>query len=85
MTMSEETVVKNCHDLASGDLIAARYGAALVHQGRVTERIPEHGLFWIMDELTGGRRLLDMADLEIVRVPRAGIATEVPGQGSAAS
>jgi hypothetical protein len=29
---------------------------------------PEHGLFWIMDDLAGGRRLLDMAELEIVRV-----------------
>jgi hypothetical protein len=33
----------------------------------VAERVPEHGLFWIMDELTGGRRLMDMAELEIVR------------------
>ncbi|WP_427136497.1 hypothetical protein [Pseudarthrobacter sp. S9] len=26
------------------------------------------GLFWIVDALTGGRRPLDMAELEIVRV-----------------
>lgn len=54
MTTSEETVA-DCHDL--------------VHQGRVTEQVSEHGLFWIMDELTGGRRLLDRADLEIGRAP----------------
>ena len=65
MTMNEETV-DTCHDLAAGDLIAARYKGSLVHRGRVTERVPDHGLFWIMDELTGGRRLLDMADLRHV-------------------
>ena len=37
-----------------------------MHRGRVTERMPDHGLFWIMDEMTGGRRLLDMAELDIV-------------------
>lgn len=67
MAMSEETVVGTCHDLAPGDFILARYKGALVHRGHVTERVPARGLFWIMDELTGGRRLLDMADLEIVR------------------
>jgi hypothetical protein len=66
MAMNEETV-ETCHDLAAGDLIAARYKSSLVHRGRVTERVPGHGLFWIMDELTGGRRLLDMADLKIGR------------------
>jgi hypothetical protein len=30
--------------------------------------VPDHGLFWIMDDLRGGRRLLDMSELEIVRV-----------------
>jgi hypothetical protein len=67
MTTNEETVVGTCHELAAGDLIVARYKGSLVHRGRVTERVPDHGLFWIMDELTGGRRLLDMAELEIAR------------------
>jgi hypothetical protein len=73
MTMSEETVVGTCHELAAGDVIVARYKGALVHRGRVTEMAPEHGLFWILDELTGGRRLLDMAELEIGRLRSAGI------------
>jgi hypothetical protein len=71
LTMNEETI-ETCHELAPGDLIAARYKESLVHRGRVTERVPDHGLFWIMDELTGGRRLLDMADLRIGRVSSAG-------------
>jgi hypothetical protein len=28
--------------------------------------VPDHGLFRIMDDLTGGRGLLDLAELEIV-------------------
>ncbi|WP_354298650.1 hypothetical protein [Pseudarthrobacter sp. PvP022] len=56
----------SCHELMDGDSVDALYREALVHRGRVTERMPEHGLFWIMDEVTGGRRLLDMAELDIV-------------------
>jgi hypothetical protein len=85
MTMREEAVVGTCHDLAAGDLIAARYKGSLVHRGRVTERVPEHGLFWIMDELTGGRRLLDMADLEIVRALGTVTAPKDPGAEPAAA
>ena len=85
MTMSEETVVDTCHGLAAGDFIVARYKGALVHRGSVTERVPDHGLFWILDELTGGRRLLDMADLEIA-LPCSGItAPKAPDAESAAA
>jgi hypothetical protein len=42
MTMNEETV-ETCHDLAAGDLIAARYKGSLVHRWRVAERVPDHG------------------------------------------
>lgn len=69
MTTDKKANVSSCHDLATGDEIVARYKGALVHRGRVTERAPDHGLFWITDDLTGGRRLLDMAQLEIFRVP----------------
>jgi hypothetical protein len=68
MTTYEKTIVGSCHDLATGDEIDARYKGALVHRGRVTEMVPDHGLLWIMDDLRGGRRLLDMSELEIVRV-----------------
>lgn len=85
MTMSEETVVGTCHELAAGDVIAARYKGSLVHRGTVTERVPEHGLFWIMDELTGGRRLLDMADLDISRVRRTVTASKETGNAEPAA
>ncbi|MGM9474232.1 hypothetical protein ACS5PJ_19765 [Pseudarthrobacter sp. YS3] len=34
----------------------------------MTEIAPNHELFWIMDVLTGSRRLVDIAELESVRV-----------------
>lgn len=45
-------------ELLDGDRIEDRYKEVSVHRGRITERMPGHGLFWIMDEITGGRRLL---------------------------
>lgn len=66
MNVVEKRAVDSCHELMDGDRIDARYKEALVHRGRITERMPDHGLFWIMDEITGGRRLLDMAELDIV-------------------
>lgn len=61
-------IVRSCHELSAGDEINARHKGALVHRGQVTEVLPDHGLFWIMDELSGSRRLLDMAELEIARI-----------------
>lgn len=60
-------IVQSCQELTAGDEIKARYKGALVHRGQVTEVAPGHGLFWIMDEITGGRKLLAVADLEISR------------------
>lgn len=73
MTANDKTVVHSCHELTAGDEIVARFKGAVVHRGSVTERAPDHGLFWILDEVTGGRRLLDMAELEIVRAPSPAI------------
>ncbi|GAC1491307.1 MAG: hypothetical protein NVS2B15_10530 [Pseudarthrobacter sp.] len=81
VNVDENRVVDSCHELTDGDWIDARYKDALVHRGRITERMPEHGWFWIMDEITGGRRLLDMAELQIILlqgVPRPGAAGTEP-------
>lgn len=80
MTMNEETVVGTCHELAAGDLTVARYKGSIVHRGRASARVPTHGLFWIMDELTGVRRLRDMADLEVCQVRSAVIGPKDPGE-----
>lgn len=61
-------VVDSTSALAYGDQIEAFYRGILVHRGLVTEIAPNHELFWIMDHLTGSRRLLDIAEFQIVRI-----------------
>lgn len=68
MTADEKIAISSCLELNLGDEIEATYKGALVHRGRVTDLAPDQSLFWIMDELRGGRRLLDLAELEIIRI-----------------
>ncbi|MGM9473482.1 hypothetical protein ACS5PJ_15945 [Pseudarthrobacter sp. YS3] len=65
---SRSTIIRSNGDLISGDCVKAYYKGTLVYRGEVTEIAPNHELFWIMDVLTGRRRLVDIAELEIVRV-----------------
>ena len=58
-------VISSNSELASGDWVEAYYKGALVHRGEVTDIAPNHDLFWILDVLNGGRRLLDIAEFEI--------------------
>lgn len=67
--IDERSAIGSCHELKPGDTIEAFHENNLVHRGPVTHTLPELGLFWILDNLTGGRRLLDMSELEIVRLP----------------
>lgn len=69
MTENETFTIRSCHDLNLGDEIEATYKGVTVHRGRVTDLTPDHNLFWIMDELRGGRRLLDLAELKVTRSP----------------
>lgn len=46
-----------------------------VHHVRVTQLATKHGMFWILDELNGGHRLIDMDEMDINRLP-ANQATE---------
>ncbi len=68
MTEHEDFAVSSCHDLYLGDEIEATYKGVIVHRGRVTDLARDHNVFWIMDELRGGRRLLDLAELEVTRI-----------------
>lgn len=67
MTATKKIAITSCLELNPGDEVEATYQAVLVHRGRFPEVAPDHGLFWITDNLTGGRRLLDMAELDINR------------------
>lgn len=69
MASNGRVVVESTDELASGDGIEAFHKDILVHRGPVTDTMPECGLFWILDTVTGGRRLLDMSELSIFRLP----------------
>jgi hypothetical protein len=69
MTGADGVVISSYQELVPGDAIEAFFRSTLVHRGPVTGTAPDHGLFWILDTLTGSRRLLDMSELEIVRLP----------------
>lgn len=55
-------------DLSPGDVVEAWRGGRLLHRGRVTDVAANQGLLWIMDTVSGSRRLLDHSELEITRV-----------------
>lgn len=68
-------VVRTCHELASGDAVEAFYNNVLVHRGPVLDVIPECGLLWILDTVTGCCRLLETTSgLEIYRLDPPGVA-----------
>ena len=69
MTSFDRIFIDSCDELAPGDAIEAFHKGTLVHRGPVMDSIPDHGLFWILDTVTGERRLLDMSELTIVRIP----------------
>lgn len=54
-------------DLRPGDLVEGRRGGRLLHRGRVTDVAAQQGLLWIMDTVSGSRRLLDTSELDITR------------------
>jgi hypothetical protein len=62
---SQRGNISSNHQLSRGDSVEAYYRGTLVRRGEVTDLAPDHGLFWIHDVLSGGRRLLDIAELEI--------------------
>jgi hypothetical protein len=62
-------VISSCRELNPGDEISATYNGTLVHHGRVTDLAPDLSVFWIMDYVTGGRRLIDMAEMGVTRIP----------------
>jgi hypothetical protein len=60
--------------LRPGDLVEGRRGERLLHRGRVTDVAAHQGLLWIMDTVSGSRRMLDSSELEITRPSEPDIA-----------
>ena len=67
LTDSRGAIIRSNSELTSGDCVETYCKGALVHRGEVTEIAPNHELFWMMDVLTGSRRLVDIAELEVLR------------------
>ncbi|MET1064830.1 MAG: hypothetical protein ABWX85_07645 [Arthrobacter sp.] len=68
MTAEGARQVHSCEELSVGDQIEAWHNGKLFHRGTVARTVAATGLFWIMDERTGGRRLIDAEALVILRV-----------------
>jgi hypothetical protein len=73
-----DLVVHDCADLSMDDHVNAWQGGHLSHTGVITDLLPAMGLFWIRERALGERRLLDMSELEITRVPHADPKEAVP-------
>lgn len=67
MAAGDVPVVRDCSELSEGQEIEAWHNGRLFHKGTVERVLPSAGLFWITDEKTGSRKLLDVEALKIIR------------------
>lgn len=65
----EDLEVRSCAELAAGEEIEAWHRGRLAHRGTVASTLEEIDLFWIIDARTGARRLLDLEQLSVRRIP----------------
>ncbi|MEE9095259.1 hypothetical protein [Pseudarthrobacter phenanthrenivorans] len=64
---SRHALIRSNNELTSGETVEAYYKGSLVHRGEVSDIAPNQELFWMMDVLTGHRKLVDIAELDVVR------------------
>ena len=83
MAADEELEVRSCVELNVGDDIEAWHRGRLVHRGTVSSTFEQIDLFWIIDARTGARRLLDLEQLSVRRVPTGKPAAAVGKSGAA--
>ena len=69
MMTDEDLEVRSCAELAAGEEIEAWHRGRLAHRGTVASTLEEIDLFWIIDARTGARRLLDLEQLSVRRIP----------------
>ena len=82
MTAGDEQQVLSVEELSVGDGIEAWHNGKLFHRGEVIRTVADTDLFWILDERTGLRRLIDAEVLVIRRaaVPAARRGPEAPAR-----
>jgi hypothetical protein len=83
MAADEELEVRSCAELNVGDDIEAWHRGRLVHRGTVSSTFEQIDLFWIIDARTGARRLLDLEQLSVRRVPTGKPGAAVGNSGAA--
>ena len=83
MNQNPEREVQSSAELAAGDVVEAWHRGRLAHHGTVSSTFQDMNLFWIIDARTGARRLLDLEQLSVRRVP-AGKAANAVGHSTGA-
>ena len=73
--------VQSSAELAAGDEVEAWHRGRLAHRGTVSSTLQDIDLFWIIDARTGARRLLDLEQLSVRRIP-AGKAANAVGHST---
>ena len=56
-------------ELGPGDAVEAYCNGRMVHRGPIVDAIPQCGLLWILDTVTGARCLVEVSELAVVRIP----------------
>ncbi len=69
MAADGDLEVRSCAELTVGQEIEAWHRGRLAHRGTVANTLEDIDLFWIIDARTGARRLLDLEQLSVRRVP----------------
>ena len=69
MMTDEDLEVRSCAELSAGEEIEAWHRGRLAHRGTVASTLEEIDLIWIIDARTGARRLLDLEQLSVRRIP----------------
>ncbi|MEO3934645.1 hypothetical protein WMO79_17755 [Micrococcaceae bacterium Sec7.4] len=67
MTAGDARQVYSSEELSVGDGIEAWHNGKLFHRGEVIRTVAATDLFWILDDRTGTRRLIDTQALLILR------------------
>ena len=75
MTAEVAQQVLSCGELSVGDEVEAWHRGKLFHRGEVIRTVAATDLFWILDERTGIRRLID-AEVSVIR--RAAVPAATP-------
>lgn len=81
MTVEVGQQVQSCEELLVGDQVEAWHNGKLFHRGKVIRTVADTDLFWILDERTGTRRLIDAEALVVRRVPVPAAAAGVGASG----